>query len=291
MRGWNAACGRNTVLQLGRITTFTTAILLIASHLTAQQQTANLADRSTPISYGDTLTGYLTEADQFLSDGSYYEPFRFAGRAGDTVTIASSSVDFNSFLLLVDSLEDVLASDNDTGGMCDSHLTYVLPETGRYMIYATSFEPDQEGEFQLSLGEGAIPSKVDRPCAGFFDKHGTIGVGDSIMGTLGPPDAKLGPSYYEVWGIEVPEGRTVTIDFRSSAFDARLTLYRGFATAIDANDDGGGGCNARLVLTGDRHPHRVVMTSGDEDETGPYVLRVTRGAKPLMQESQCEGSS
>lgn len=272
-----------------RIVTITKVVLLIASHLTAQQETANLADRSTPISYGDTLTGYLTEAGQSLSDGAYYKAFRFAGRAGDTVTIASSSVDFNSFLLLVDSLEDVLSSDDDTGGMCNSHLTHVLPETGPYSIYATSFEPDQKGEFQVSLRQGTIVPKADRPCAGFFDEHGTIGLGDSVVGTLGPPDAKLGPSYYEVWGIEVPEGRTVTIDFRSSAFDARLTLYRGFATAIDANDDGGGDCNARLVLTGDRHPHRVVMTSGDEDETGPYVLSVTGGAKPLMQESQCEG--
>ena len=53
--------------------------------------------------------------------------------------------------------------------------------------------------------------------------------------------------------------------------------------------DGAGACNARLVLTGDGHPHIVVLTTGKEDETGPYVLRVTEGALPIVQESQCEG--
>ena len=109
------------------------------------------------------------------------------------------------------------------------------------------------------------------------------------MGTLGPPDPKLGPSYYQVWGIDVPEGQTVTIDLQSIIFDARLTLLRGFATAVDANDDGAGACNARLVLTGDGHPYSVLMQSGKQDETGPFILRVQEGALPIVQESQCEG--
>jgi hypothetical protein len=92
-----------------------------------------------------------------------------------------------------------------------------------------------------------------------------------------------------VWNIDLPMGRTVTVDLQSIIFDARLTVYRGFATAVDMNDDGGGGCNARLVLTGDGHPYNVVMTSGKEDETGPYLLRVAEGALPVVQESQCEG--
>ena len=113
-------------------------------------------------------------------------------------------------------------------------------------------------------------------------------MGDSIDGSLGPPDdAKLGQSYYQVWALAVLLGQTVTVDLISDDFDARLRLYRGFATAVDANDDGAGKCNARLVFTGSEHPHRIVMTTRKPDETGSYVLRMMDGALSVVEQSEC----
>jgi len=242
-----------------------------------------------PISYGETLSGYLTASDDSLQDGSLYKMFLFSGEAGDTVTISVNSLDFDAYLLFADSVDTILGSDNNAGGACNAQLTHVLPANGRYIVYATTNTAQQIGEFQVSIQQGSDAPVSSRPCGGFFEKNGVLSVGDSVMGDLGPPDPKLGPSYYQVWGIDVLQGQTVTIDLQSIIFDARLTLYRGFATAIDANDDGAGACNARIVMTGDGHPHSVVMTSGKQDETGPYILRVQEGALPIVQESQCEG--
>jgi serine protease Do len=241
------------------------------------------------LGYGDTLSAFLTVSDDSLQDGSRYKTFTFDGEAGDSVTVSVSSLDFNAHLLLADSTDTIIADDSDGGGLCNAHMTYVLQATGRYIVYATTFYPRDVGEFEVVVNRGNTTPGGTRPCGGFFDTKGTLSVGDSAMGTLGPPDPKLGPSYYQVWRVEVAEGQTVTIDLLSAVFDARLTLYRGFATAIDANDDGAGACNARLVLTGNGHPHSVVMTAGNRDETGPYVLRVQEGALPIIQESQCEG--
>ena len=265
------------------------AVVLLANTAVAQQVPAEVTNPFLPISYGETLAGYLTAADDTLGDGSHYKMFLFSGELGDTVTIGVGSLDFNAHVLFADSLDTILLDDGDAGGSCNAHLNYVLPTGGRYIVYATTFSPHETGEFQISVNRGTTAAPSTRPCAGFFDKKGALSVGDSAMGTLGPPDSKLGPSYYQVWNIDVREGQTVTVDLMSVIFDARLTLYRGFATAVDMNDDGGGGCNARLVLTGDGHPYNVVMTTGKEDETGPYLLRVTEGALPIVQESQCEG--
>ena len=242
-----------------------------------------------PIGYGETFSGFLTAADDTLQDGSHYKMFFFTGEAGDSVTIAVNSLDFNAHVLLADSADALLADDGDSGGSCNAHLTHVLDADGLYVVYATTFTPHETGEFQVALSKGILDPGTPRPCAGFFDKKGTLSAGDSITGTLGPPDAQLSPSYFQTWGIDVEVGQTVTIDLRSIVFDARLTLYRGFATAVDANDDGGGNCNARLVLTGDGHPYSAVLTTGKEDETGPYRLSVTEGALPIVQESQCAG--
>ncbi len=264
------------------------AVVLTTSSVLAQVE-EEAANPFLPISYGETLSGFLTAADDSLADGSHYKMFLFSGDAGDSVTVSVSSLDFNAHVLFADSLDTILADDGDGGGLCNAHMTHVLPTSGRYIVYATTFYPHDVGEFQISLNKGAMAPGSTRPCGGFFDTKGMLSVGDSAMGTLGPPDSKLGPSYFQAWEIEVPEGQTVTIDLQSIIFDARLTLYRGFATAIDANDDGAGACNARIVLTGDGHPHSVVLTTGKQDETGPYILRVQEGALPIVQESQCEG--
>jgi hypothetical protein len=265
------------------------AASFLASVAVAQEDTGEQANPFLPIAFGETVSGFLTAADDSLQDGSHYKMFLFTGEQGDSVTVLVSSLDFNAHLLFADSLDTILADDADGGGSCNARVTHVLPTSGRYIVYATSFTPHEVGEFQVSLSKGTATPASTRPCAGFFDKKGTLSAGDSVMGTLGPPDSKLGPSYYQVWGINVPEGQTVTIDLQSIIFDARLTLYRGFSTAVDANDDGGGACNARIVLTGDGHPYRIVMTSGKQNESGPYVLRVTEGALPITQESQCAG--
>lgn len=265
------------------------AAVLLTTSTVAQAGTDEVYNPFLPISYGETLSGFLTAADDTLADGSHYKMFLFSGDMGDSLTIEAGSLDFNAHVLFADSIDTILLDDGDAGGSCNAHLTYVLPTSGRYIVYATTFSPHETGEFQLSVNRGARAAANTRPCAGFFDKKGSLSVGDSTMGSLGPPDSKLGPSYYQVWRIDLPEGRTATIDLQSIIFDARLTLYRGFATAVDMNDDGGGGCNSRLVLTGDGHPYSIVMTTGKEDETGPYLLRVTEGALPIVQESQCEG--
>jgi len=265
------------------------AVVLITSRGTAQGPAEEVDNPFTPISYGETLSAFLTASDDTLQDGSHYKMFLFSGDEGDSVSISVSSLDFNSHVLFADSMDTILLDDGDGGGACNAQFTYVLPTVGRYIVYATTFSPHETGEFQIELNKGTVAPTSTRPCAGFFNKKGTLTPGDSTMGTLGPPDSKLGPSYFQVWGIDVPAGDTATIDLQSIIFDARLTLYRGFATAVDANDDGGGACNARLVLTGDGHPYNVVMTTGKEDETGPYLLRVTEGALPIAQESQCEG--
>jgi len=271
------------------ILTTATTVALMATTAVAQEVPEEEVNPFPPIAFGETISGFLTAEDDTLADGSYYETFLFTGEQGESVTVSLNSLDFNAHALLADSMDTIVFADGDGGGSCNAHLNYVLPAAGFYTVFVTTLTPHETGEFQVSLNKGTLAAGSTRPCAGFFDKKGTLAAGDSTMGTLGPPDPKLGPSYYQVWGLELAEGQTVTIDLQSIIFDARLTLYRGFSTAVNMNDDGGGSCNARLVVTGDGHPYEVLMTTGKEEETGPYLLRVTEGALPIVQVSQCEG--
>ena len=267
-------------------TTMALAAMLIAG--AAAQEPEAVANPFLPINIGETVVGFLTPSDDSLQDGSLYKMFLFSGEAGQSVTFSLNSGDFNAHLLLADSVDTILADDADGGGRCNARVTFALPTAGRYIVYATSFTPGEVGEFQLSAQSGTVEPASNRPCSGFFGGNGPLAPGDSVEGTLGPPDSKLGPSYFQVWRLAIPEGLTVTIDLVSGEFDSRLTLYQGYATPVARDDDGGGACNARLVHTGSGHPERMVIMTGKADETGDFLLRVQEGALPVVAESQCQ---
>ena len=249
----------------------------------AQEETLS----PTAIGFGETVTQHLEVTDDTLEDGSSYKLYMFAAQAGDSVTISVKSIDFNAYLFLSDSVNTILETDDDSGGDCNAHLSTVIPTSGSYAIYATSTYPGRTGEFELELHKGMqAPASTER-CGGFFTSKGTIAPGDSTAGELGPPDSKLSGSYYQIWDLSIPVGETATVDFRSGSFDAVMVLYRGFASALEMNDDGGGACHARLVITGPNFPLKIMLRTGKADETGEYQLLVVPGALPIVEESQC----
>jgi len=241
------------------------------------------------IDVGETYTGQLKAGGDSLVDGSWFEMFLFAGEAGDTVTISIVSTDFNAHMFLADSVDTILETDDDSGGECNPHLTYVLPESARYIVYATTTYRAKVGNYELSVLPGTVPPPSSKRCGGFFQSNGSLALGGTIEGTLGPPDPKLSGSYYQIWDLEVPVGDTVTVDFKSGNFDAFLVLYRGFATAVGSNDDGGGACHARVVMIGTDHPLKVMLRTGKADETGDFTLSMVLGALPIVEVSQCLG--
>ena len=85
------------------MTTAAAAVVLTTSTVIAQEG-AEANNPFLPISYGETLSGFLTAADDSLADGSLYKMFLFSGEAGDSITISVNSLDFNAHLLFADLL-------------------------------------------------------------------------------------------------------------------------------------------------------------------------------------------
>ena len=243
------------------------------------------------ITPGEEVVAFLTSSDDSLPDGSFYKGFVFTAERGEWVTVSLRSLDFDAALLFTDSAGEISQvgwSDDDSGGECNAHLTTRIPVSGNYKILATSKYPGEVGEFRLSLARGEREPASTARCAGYFDLQGTLYPGDSVAGELElPPDEEIGSRPFHVWALAVPPDHTVTVDLISDDFDARVTLYQGFRTVVDADDDGAGKCNARLVVTGGDHPQRIVITAGDDAGHGKYLLRMLNGALPVVERSEC----
>jgi hypothetical protein len=81
--------------------------------------------------------------------------------------------------------------------------------------------------------------------------------------------------YYDAVNIRLAAGETITIDMTSNAFDAYLELYNSSGQRVAANNDGGGGTNARISFTaGAAERFTVWASTFRSGATGAYTLSI-----------------
>ena len=127
--------------------------------------------------YGDRVANQLTTSDTTFEDGSHYRIFGFEGALGDSVSISMHSEDLDAFLILADPQGGEMQRDDDSGGLCNAHMTTVLPDTGKYTIYAAGTTAGEWGNFTLTLESGLRPAPSEEECRGFV---GPIGMSRDI---------------------------------------------------------------------------------------------------------------
>jgi hypothetical protein len=125
---------------------------------------------------------------------------------------------------------------------------------------------------------------------------GLIEVGQTITGSLSSDDPEFtgDSTYFERWILPVKAFQALTVDLQSDDFDSYLLLTRGRGYKLVENDDGGGGCNARVVYTAqDDHPLRVVVNTASRPrrQTGRFTLRVTEGESTTETKGNCRFTS
>lgn len=119
--------------------------LLLASPAKAQSNTVH-------------QLGVLESADSTLSDGSYFDSYEIAGSAGQRVTISLDSSEFDTFLGLLDSEGNLIASNDDANDSNPNSFTSaVLPNDGTYTVVATSYQPSANGGYRLTMRNFSPP--------------------------------------------------------------------------------------------------------------------------------------
>jgi hypothetical protein len=267
---------------------FVVALGLLAASLGSPAPLA----AQTPIRVGQTVTGRLTTTDQQFQDGSRYKMYEFGGKKGDTVAVDLSSDDFDANIVLSDASGNSLARNDDSGEVCNARLTYVLPQAANYRVYANSSAPAELGEFRLAIARGRAAVPADTVCRGFGRVAGMIQAGQTVTGTLAATDPEFpgDSTYFQRWILPVVPNKPFTVDLESNDFDAYVILTRGRGEKLVENDDGGGGCNARIVYTAkDDHPVRVIVNTASRPprQTGRFTLRVADGESPTEPKGNC----
>ncbi|HOX46418.1 MAG TPA: pre-peptidase C-terminal domain-containing protein [Myxococcota bacterium] len=229
---------------------------------------ADAGDCSAAIACGGSASGTLAPGCVSTQDPyAYARAYTFAGSAGDRVTLALSSPDFDAYLYLLGPGGALLDEDDDGGSGLDSLLSATLPTSGTYTVEATTYSSATGGDFTLTL-----------TCGGGDDCTGSIACGDSLQGNFSPaceaPD-RYG-SYGFVYLFEAQADQDITINLKSDAVDPFLILLDPDGFLQDYDDNSGSGDDARIrgtILEGGTW--MIEATTYYSGETGPYTLSLT----------------
>ena len=118
---------------------------------------------ATPIAVGSSVSGELTEDDPMQEDDeSHFDLYTFDAVDGERYSITMSSPAFDTYLHLGDGTTDFgeITSDDDGGGGTDSRIVFTADFSGTYAIQATSFAPEQTGEYTVTVVELAPPGPL-----------------------------------------------------------------------------------------------------------------------------------
>lgn len=241
-----------------------------AGTATAAAPTSRTSREPVPIALGAAVQGQLDDSSNVLPDGSFYNPYVFEGRAGQTVTLEMSSQDVDPYLiLLAPDHDDFSIQDDDGGGGLNARISVQLPYTGSYLVLANSLAEGEAGSYQLRLnGDQASSSPGPTPGRSVSLRQ---------QGNLGPGDRTLQDgSFFQEFSFQGQAGQSVRIRLESPDFDTYLLLLDESRNRIADNDDiSPNTTNSEIVVRLPRDGvYTVLVNSFGPGERGRFLLTV-----------------
>ena len=227
---------------------------------------------------GNVISATLSPVDNTLPDGSYYKVYQFQGRAGQSVVIEMRGNGIDPYLVLFDPNARKIAEDDDSAGGKNARLVVTLPMTGRYTLYANSYEVGDTGSFTIS---GRVVNSANS-AANTSSPSNTLGDRQTILqrsGNLGASSRIFAGdgSLFESFSFNAQAGQVVEIELTSSDFHPYLVLFAPNSQVLRENN----GLPSRrkasmtieLPLTG---TYQAIVNTFDRTGKGAYNLTVKR---------------
>lgn len=241
---------------------------------------------------GAEFSGTLSTRDWVAPDGKYVQAWALDGQAGESVAVDLLSDEFDPYLIVVGPGLGVGLVNDDGGEGLNSHLCVEFPESGRFLVVASSYgsgvggyrvrveetEPGEECAAVVTDDEVSMLGELPTDDRSLAD-------GQVANGSLDADDPQFYGSPVEAWAVQGSAGSSMTYDLHSSDFDAYLYLTGPGLEFPLENDDGAGACDSRITVTFPQTgTYRVVASSLGAGE-GTYTLEADREPGPVLDQA------
>nr|MDJ0707192.1 tetratricopeptide repeat protein [Leptolyngbyaceae cyanobacterium MO_188.B28] len=244
------------------------------------------------------VEGALREDDKTLNDGSLYDDYFFGGQIGQIIRITLESQIFDTYLLLDDSAGERVAEIDDdvVGNSTNSEIVVQLPATGKYRVFANSFDKVGGGPYKLTIALATVDELRQAEQKNEAAQKQGFGVLDKVTdeieelepflqveGTLESGDSTLdNGSVYDEYPFEGEAGQTITIKIEGLTLDTHLFLLNPAGNILEDFHDYDSWDSQISVTLPENGTYRVLASAYYEQNWGEYILTISRQESGLI---------
>lgn len=240
------------------------------------------------VELGDEVEGSLSADDLISVRGDPIQAWVLNVPIGSIVQVDLRSEEFDAFLYIVGPGLDGGIRDDDGGDRYNSRICFIVEGRGEYRAIVSSVDEDL-GAFVISAKSvnGTCSDTNEVTDLWLISASGrSLVVGDDIHGSLTAMDERLyGVLPVQAWAVQGLAGHPFSVDLLSEDFDGMLILLGpGIEGRELIDDNGAGGCNARLSLNFPETGEYKLVVSTLGTDTGSYRLVASERSGPVSPE-------
>jgi hypothetical protein len=226
-----------------------------------------------PLTLGAAQSGTLGPSSAKTDDDIPFDLFTYRGKPGQKVVIRVNSEAFDPYAGIgayASGAWSETAGDDDGGSGTNARLRTEVPAGGELTIMARALAADAGGAYTIVVEEPRPQPPI---------RIQALNVGDSIRGALDRSDRydEDEEISYDLYSIKGRPGQRVIVRMESADFDPILAwgvMEKDVFQQESRDDDGGGGTNARLVVTLDEDGVGVLKATALDGTLGAYTLSI-----------------
>lgn len=229
---------------------------------------------------GVAATGVLEDGDRRApynpgEQNARYDVWTYRGSAGESLTLALSSEDFDTFLRVYrwegSAWQPLASNDDERQGTDNSKVVVTLPADGEYQVHASAFFERATGAYTLTANDAAAAAPPPAP----IHYPEFVAPGFSVIGELAAGDSVADDGTFFDRHRYYADTDAAVFELLSEGFEGvlRIGVLENRVWREVARDDGGQGSRTTLTLTlPPRTTYELRVGTRGPGRTGSYVL-------------------
>ena len=227
----------------------------------------NTAEEATRVGLDSTTAGVLEQ-------GGDVDYFRVTVTKAGTLTVETSgTTDTKGSLLRA---TGTTLAENDDAGAGDNFRIVQQVAAGTYYVAVRGYDADETGSYTLRTLFTARPAADDH--GDTLGRATRVGLNSTTAGSIEHADDT------DYFRMTITQAGTLTVETTGTT-DTYGYLQNAAGTTLAENDDGGVGRNFQIVEHVTTGTYYVEVEGFDEEDIGPYTLRVRFAASPRPSRS------